>query len=158
MIAFRLPALRFVRVTFVLTVIGLLATPLAMPSAQVKAPAVAGVTLGMTPRDVGAMLGSPDRQQTSLGMRFWEYPGRGITVIWREDAPGVNAIVVSKRGAGVVREVRVGDATQQVFASWGTPVRVRNSGRFIDFVGRGWTLSAEIANGRAVEITLLAAR
>ncbi|PYO48218.1 MAG: hypothetical protein DMD72_07995, partial [Gemmatimonadetes bacterium] len=93
------------RVTFVLAVIGLLATPLAMPSAQVKAPAVAGVTLGMTPRDVGAMLGSPDRQQASLGMRFWEYPARGITVIWREDAPGVNAIVVSKRGAGVVREV-----------------------------------------------------
>lgn len=158
MIAFRLPTLRFARVAVVLTAIGGLATPLAMPSAQVKAPAVAGVALGMTARDVDAVLGSPDRQQTSLGMRFWEYPARGITVIWREDAPGVNAIVVSKRGAGVVREVRVGDATRQVFASWGTPVRVRNSGRFIDFVGRGWTLSAEIANGRAVEITLLAAR
>jgi hypothetical protein len=122
------------------------------------APVIAGVSLGMTAQNVSAALGAPERRQTSLGMRFWEYQARGITVIWRDDALGANAIVVSKRDAGTVRGVQVGDPTRQVLANWGPPARIRNSGRFIDFVGRGWTLSAEIGEGRAVEITLLAAR
>ena len=127
-------------------------------SAQSVAPDIAGVTLGRSAQDVRLALGTPEFVQQSLGMRFWEYHARGITVIWRDDASGANAIVVSKREAGVIRGVRVGDPTQQVLANWGAPARVRNSGRFIDFVGHGWTLSAEIGEGRAIEITLLAAR
>lgn len=134
------------------------ATPIAMTYSQSKAPGVGGVSLEMAPQAVLATLGSPEVEAVSLGMRFWEYRSRGITVIWRDDAPGVRAIVLSKRIAGDVRGVRVGDTTSAISANWGSPVRVRSAGRFLDFAGRQWTLSAEIANGKAVEITLLAAR
>ncbi len=126
--------------------------------AQGKAPAVAGITLGMSPNDVRTALGAPELQQMSLGMRFSEYRARGITVIWRDDAAGVHGIVLSKPDAGEVNGVRVGDPTRNISSKWGQPVRIRQLGRFLDFAGRGWTLSAEVANGRAVEITLLAAR
>ena len=122
-----------------------------------QAPNVAGVSLGMSAGDVRAVLGGPEVQQQSLGMRFWEFRGRGITVIWRDDAAGVSAVVLSKRNAGEIRGVRVGDSSQAIAANWGVPVRVRNGGRFLDFAGRAWTLSTEIARGKAIEITLLAA-
>ena len=131
---------------------------LAVSYAQGKAPAVAGITLGMSPDDVRGVLGAPELQQVSLGMRFSEYRARGITVIWREDATGVHGIVLSKPDAGEVNGVRVGDPAGNISSKWGQPVRIRQSGRFLDFAGRGWTLSAEVARGRAVEITLLAAR
>ena len=51
-------------------------------------------------------------KQMSLGMRFWEYRARGITVIWRDDAPGSHGIVVSKRIAGEMNGVRVGTSTR----------------------------------------------
>jgi hypothetical protein len=114
--------------------------------------------LQMSPEAVMSALGAPVAEEASLGMRFWGYGARGITVIWRNDAPGVSAIVLSKRTAGDIRGVRVGDSRSAISANWGQPVRVRSGGRFLDFAGRKWTLSAEIANGRAVEITLLAAR
>jgi len=44
-----------------------------------------------------------------LGMRFREYRGRGITVVWRDDAIAVIGIVVSKRNADALNSVRVGD-------------------------------------------------
>jgi hypothetical protein len=111
----------------------------------------------MSAAEVRVALGGPEIQQTSLGMRFWEYRARGITVIWRDDAPGAHGIVVSKRIAGHMDGVRVGDETRNISSQWGPTVRIRQSGRFLDFSGNGWTLSAEIAGGRAVELTLLAA-
>jgi hypothetical protein len=148
--------------SFAKVLCGLLLATLALlvaTSARVpgQAPSVAGVSLGMAPGEVTAVLGAPELQEQSLGMRFWEYPRRGITVIWHDDAPGVRAIVLSKRNAGEIRGVRVGDLTRAVSDSWGPPVRVRSAGRFLDFAGRTWTLSAEIAKGKAIEITLLAA-
>jgi hypothetical protein len=112
----------------------------------------------MSAAEVLVALGGPEVQQTSLGMRFWEYRARGITVIWRDDASGAHGIVVSKRIAGEMNGVRVGDAARNISSHWGPTARIRQSGRFLDFSGNGWTLSAEIAGGRAVEITLLAAR
>jgi len=111
----------------------------------------------MSAADVRAALGGPEVLQTSLGMRFWEYRTRGITVIWSDDAPGAHGIVVSKPIAGEMNGVRVGDAARSITTHWGPTVRIRQSGRFLDFSGNGWTLSAEIAGGRAVELTLLAA-
>ncbi len=134
------------------------ATPIAMTYSQSKAPGVAGVSLEMMPQAVAAALGAPEVEEASLGMRFWQYRTRGLTVIWRDDEPGVRAIVLSKRTAGDIRGVRVGDTRSAISANWGSPVRVRSAGRFLDFAGRQWTLSAEMAKGKAVEITLLAPR
>ncbi|HEX9608252.1 MAG TPA: hypothetical protein VF962_13560 [Gemmatimonadaceae bacterium] len=135
-----------------------LAIPIVRTYSQSGSPGVAGVSLEMSPQSVSAVLGAPEVEEASLGMRFWEYRTRGITVIWRDDAPGVRAIVLSKRTAGDIRGVRVGDTKSAISTNWGLPVRVRGAGRFLDFAGRQWTLSAEIAKGKAVEITLLAAR
>ena len=135
-----------------------LAMPIVRTYSQSEAPGVAGVSLEMSREKVVSALGAPEAEEASLGMRFWEYRTRGITVIWRDDAPGVRAIVLSKRTAGDIRGVRVGDTRSAISTNWGLPVRVRGAGRFLDFAGRQWTLSAEIAKGKAVEITLLAAR
>jgi hypothetical protein len=132
-------------------VAAVLALPIVRTYSQSEAPGVAGVSLEMSPERVVV-------EEASLGMRFWEYRTRGITVIWRDDAPGVRAIVLSKRTAGDIRGVRVGDTKSAISTNWGLPLRVRGAGRFLDFAGRQWTLSAEIAKGKAVEITLLAAR
>jgi hypothetical protein len=140
----------------VAVIAGVFALPIVSTYSQSTAPSVAGISLETAPATVVAALGRPEVEEASLGMRFWEYRDRGITVIWRDDAPGVRAIVLSKRTAGDIRGVRVGDTRSAISASWGQPVRVRSDGRFLDFAGREWTLSAEMAKGRAVEITLLA--
>jgi hypothetical protein len=152
----RVPIVRYTGLA--LSALLLSALPKATGSAQGKPPAVAGISLGMSAAEVRVALGGPEVQQTSLGMRFWEYRARGITVIWRDDWPGAHGIVVSKRIAGEMNGVRVGDAARDISSHWGPPARIRQSGRFLDFSGNSWTLSAEIAGGRAVEITLLAAR
>jgi hypothetical protein len=117
---------------------------------------VAGIGLGDQAASVLERLGRADRQQKSLGMSFWEYDARGITLIWKDRSAGVQGIVVSKPAAGALDEVRVGDAAAVARARWGSPVRVRQEGRFLDFVRPGWTLSVEVVDGRIVEITLLA--
>ena len=137
---------------------GLLLLETALGHAHAQSPSVAGIALGMLPQEVSAVLGAPEIRQQSLGMRFWEYRARGLTVIWRDDLPGVSAIVLTKRKAGEIRGVRVGDNGRAVAGNWGPPVRVRSGGRFLDFAGPAWTLSAELANGKAIEITLLTAR
>jgi len=151
----RVPIVRYTGLA--LSALFLSAAPKETRSAQGKPPAVAGISLGMSVAEVRVALGGPEVQQASLGMRFWEYRARGITVIWSDDAPGAHGIVVSKRVAGDVNGVRVGDTARNISSNWGQTVRVRQSGRFLDFLGNGWTLSAEIAGGRAVEITLLGA-
>jgi hypothetical protein len=152
----RVRVIRYAGLT--LSVLLLSAAPRATERAQGKPPAVAGISLGMSPDQVRVRLGGPEVQESSLGMGFWQYRARGITVIWREDAAGVHGIVLSKRAAGNLNGVRVGDTARDISPNWGPPIRVRQSGRFLDFSGDGWTLSAEIAGGRAVEITLLAAQ
>jgi hypothetical protein len=151
----RVPIVRYI--TLALSALFLSAVLKATTLAQGKPPAVAGIGLGMSAAEVSAVLGGPEVHQASLGMRFWEYRARGITVIWRDDAAGAHGIVVNKRIAGEMNGVRVGDDARSLSSQWGPPVRVRQSGRFLDFSGNGWTLSAEIAGGRAVELTLLAA-
>ena len=151
----RVPIVRYTGLA--LSALFLSVVPRATRSVQGKPPAVAGIGLGMSAAEVRGAVGGPEVQQTSLGMIFWEYRVRGITVIWRDDAPGAHGIVVSKRIAGQVNGVSVGDAARSISSQWGPSVRIRQSGRFLDFSGNGWTLSAEIAGGRAVELTLLAA-
>jgi hypothetical protein len=124
---------------------------------QVDGPHVAGVGLGVTAPVVQQVLGRPDRQEGSLGMQFWDYQGRGVTVIWRESEPGVHAIVANRAAAGAVRGVKVGDSQTTLRRQWGTPARVRQDGRFWDFVGAGWVLSAELQERKVVQITLMAA-
>lgn len=124
---------------------------------QAAAPTVAGIGLGASPPLVLQVLGQPDQRQQSLGMRFWDYGRTGMTVVWREETGGVHGIVLRKREAGELGGIRVGDGADAVRAVWGTPARVRHEGRFLDFVGHGWTLSVEVMQGRVIEITLMAA-
>jgi hypothetical protein len=120
-----------------------------------SAPRVAGVALGTTSRGVRATLGKPDREQESLGMRFWDYSRRGISVIWRDGSRGVRGIVVSRAAAGDVNGIKVGDAETAVRTTLGAPARVRQDGRFLDYVGADWVLSIELNQGSVAQITLL---
>jgi len=133
----------------------LLVAAAAVTAGQDPAPQVAGVSLGSTPQSVRSVLGSPDRQQESLGLRFWDYEQRGITLIWREGESGVHGIVASRAEAGDVEGVRVGDRERELRGKLGAPARVRQGGRFLDFIGASWVLSIEVRRGRVVEITLL---
>lgn len=130
---------------------------LAMGIAQSRPPSVAGISLGMSPEQAREAVGKADREEESLGMQFWEYTRRGMTLIWKEGSDGVQGIVVSRAGAGDVGGVRIGDAATSLREHWGTPARVRQEGRFLDFIGARWVLSAELKEGTVVEITLMAA-
>jgi hypothetical protein len=118
---------------------------------------VAGIALGDQPAGVLKRLGRPDREQRSLGMSFWDYERKGITLIWKDMKTGVLGIVLTKADVGAIEGVRVGDTAAAARARLGSPVRVRQEGRFLDFARRGWTLSVEVVEGRIVEITLMAA-
>lgn len=118
-------------------------------------PSVAGVELAADPDKVRSRLGAPEHQSESLGLRFWDYPRRGVTVIWREGEARVHGIVVSRSTAGDIGGVRVGDAESRLREVWGTAVRVRQGGRFVDFAGENWVLSAEVKEGRVVQMTLM---
>jgi hypothetical protein len=90
-------------------------------------------------------------------MRFWDYSGRGITVIWRDGDRGVQGIVVSRTNAGDVRGVKVGDSESSVRKALGVPARTRQDGRFLDYVGAAWVLSFDLIQGSVAQITLLRA-
>lgn len=121
-----------------------------------RGPTVVGVTLRDSSRRVLAALGSPELRSTFFAFRVWEYPGRGITLMWSEGDDELRIIIVAKRGAGDVAGVRVGDALATARARWGTPARSRQDGRYVDFPRSGWMLSAEVMNQKINEITLMA--
>jgi hypothetical protein len=141
----------------VATLVSLLWAAACGAAGQSAPPQLAGVSLGATPQIVRTVLGPPDRQEESLGMRFWDYERRGITLIWAEREAGVHGIVASRTEAGDVEGIRVGDREAQVRRKWGAPARVRQGGRFLDFIGATWVLSVELHRGRIVEITLMGA-
>ncbi|HXV87199.1 MAG TPA: hypothetical protein VD793_10890, partial [Gemmatimonadales bacterium] len=140
-------------------VVGVLAALAVALGAQTQstAPSVAGVRLGMTVEQARRAVGRAEREGESLGMRFWEYPRKGMTVIWKEGTEGVQGIVVNSARAGAARGIKVGDSEDALRRQWGTPARDRQEGRFLDFIGAGWVLSAELKDGVVVEITLMAA-
>jgi hypothetical protein len=123
----------------------------------VAAPRVGGAGLGDSHAGVLAALGTPVGRQRSLGLVFWDYPQRGFSLIWDQDQDRVRAIVLRTPAAGPVEGVRVGDSVTSLRARWGTPVRVRQRGRFLDFARQDWTCSFEVARGRVAEITLMRA-
>ena len=118
---------------------------------------VAGIGLGTTALAVRATLGTPDLEQQSLGLRFWDYKGRGITVIWQEGDAGVRGIQLNRAVAGDVGGVKVGDSETALRKTWGSPARVRQQGRYVDFVGAEWVLSAELSQGKIAQMTLMRA-
>jgi hypothetical protein len=127
----------------------------AVPDPRVDLPRVGGVALGDSASAVLTALGNPEHRQESLGLRFWDYQRRGISLTWDKDDSRVHVIVLSKRSAGEVAGVRVGDSAATTRARWGAPARGRERGRFLDFVRHGWTCTAEMKQGFVVEITLL---
>ena len=138
-------------------VVALFVTPFGLLAPQAAAPRIAGVALGTLSPGVRGLLGKPDREQESLGMRFWDYTRRGLTVIWQDGDRGVQGIVVTRPDAGDVSGVKVGDAETHVREALGAPARVRQNGRFLDYVGSDWVLSIELNQGMVVQITLLRA-
>jgi hypothetical protein len=127
----------------------------AVPDAHVDLPRVGGLVLGDSASAVLTALGNPEHRQESLGLRFWDYPRRGMSLTWDKDDGRVHVIVLSKRSTGEVVGVRVGDSAATIQARWGAPARARERGRFLDFVRHGWTCTAEMKQGIVVEITLL---
>ena len=119
-------------------------------------PAVAGPRLGDPPSAVRVLLGEPERRQTSLGMDFWDYDRRGLSLIWDLDRTTLRVIVLKKSGAGVIEGLRVGDNATQVRARWGAPARARQHGRFVDFTRPQWVQTVEVRDGYVVEITVTA--
>jgi len=119
-------------------------------------PTVAGLWLGDPPNAVRAQLGEPERRQTSLGMDFWDYDRRGLSLIWDLDRTTLRVIVLKKSGAGVIEGLRVGDNATQVRARWGAPARARQHGRFVDFTRPQWVQTVEVRDGHVVEITVTA--
>jgi len=119
-------------------------------------PAVAGLWLGDRPSAVRAQLGEPEHRQTSLGLDFWDYDSRGLSLIWDLDRPALRVIVLKTMAAGAIEGVRVGDRATQVRARWGAPARARQNGRFVDFPRPTWVQTAELRDGHVIEITLTA--
>lgn len=119
-------------------------------------PRVAGVALGDSAAAVTRRLGSPDRRDRSMGLVFWEYASRGLSVWWDGDRAVMRAIVLHKPQAGDVEGVRVGDAAAAVRIKWGEPTRVRQDGRFLDYARAAWVQTVEVDRSHVVEITVLA--
>lgn len=117
---------------------------------------VAGVALGAGPAAVERALGRPDRRQESLGLGFWDYEGAGVSLLWDADESVLRAVVLKKPAAGSLEGMRVGDSAAFVRDRWGEPTRVRQGGRFLDFMRSAWIQTAEVHGGRIVEITVLA--
>jgi hypothetical protein len=115
---------------------------------------VGGVSLGDSTATVLAVLGKPEHRQQLLGFVTWEYPTRGLTLMWDRDQHTVRVMVVVKRRVGAVAGVRVGDPSSVARAEWGEPVRVRQDGRFLDFLHPAWAATAEVVKGKIVEITM----
>lgn len=90
----------------------------------------------------------------TIGMRFWDY-GRGFTVIWRMPEQVVHGVIVANNWSEGVGGVRVGDTEHDLLKRWGTPARIRQGGKYLDFLGDHWVLSAEVGDGRVVRLTLL---
>jgi hypothetical protein len=128
------------------------------PAPQDPPPALGGIRLGSVAREVRRVLGAPERMQESIGMRFWDYERRGIALIWQEGEAGVLGIVATRAAAGAIRDVRVGDPEAVLRKAWGEPARIRQEGRFLDYVGDGWVFSVELRDGAVVEMTLMGTR
>jgi hypothetical protein len=54
--------------------------------------------------------------------------------------------------------VRVGDSEAALRDQWGTPARIRQDGRFLDYVGDGWVFSVELRERAVGEMTLMGTR
>lgn len=117
-------------------------------------PVVGGVSVGDSAAAVRAALGQPGKRQESFGFVVWEYPERGLMLMWDREERTVRVMVLSRPAAGGVDGVRVGDAGSTLRQRWGSPARVRQDGRFLDFVRHRWTVTAELVGGVVKEITL----
>lgn len=117
-----------------------------------------GIALGDSAGAVLHLLGAPDRRQESLGLRFWDFSTRGVSLTIDKADDRVHVIILTNSEAGAIDGVRVGDPAMSVRPHWGSPARVREHGRFLDFIRRGWTCTAELQRSSVVEITLTLAR
>lgn len=126
-----------------------------LASDQGAAPSIAGVGLGDTAPEVVRVIGRPDREVETLGLRFWDYKARALTVIWHDGEPGLQGLVARGRESGRVEGIQVGDAAASARRAWGEPSRVRQDGRFVDFIRARWVISIEVADGRVRELTVM---
>ena len=129
-----------------------LATPAA--GAAQSPPWLGGVVLGDSAPAVIASMGKPDRRQEFFGFLVWDYQQRGVSVMLDCEQHRVRVLVLTKRDAGAVEGVRVGDRLADLTAAWGAPTRIRQDGRFRDFARHGWFVSVEMQHHTIIEITV----
>lgn len=118
--------------------------------------AVSAQWLGERPSTMRARIGEPDRRQQSLGLDFWDYDRRGLSLIWDLDRPALRVIVLKTADAGAIEGIRVGDRQALLRVRWGAPTRTRQEGRFVDFTRAEWVQTVELRDGRVAEITVTA--
>ena len=118
-------------------------------------PRVAGISVGNTEYSVRSTLGDPERKEAALGMTLWHYAQRQMTILWRDGESGVHGVVVAGEKAGDVDGVKIGDTREASIRLWGVPARIRQDGRYLDFVGAHWVLTVEVWHDTVVQMTLM---
>lgn len=110
-----------------------------------RAPAVAGIDLGMTEGQVVSILGAPEeRGQAQNDVLVLRYPSRGIGVLLRPRR-GVVGVVLFTPSAGDLVGFRVGQPTDLVRAAWGEPSEVE--GTLLIYDHGSWVATADDGDG-----------
>ena len=78
-------------------------------------------------------------------------------MLWRAGDARAHGIVVAGANAGALDSVKVGDTREAAIHAWGVPKRIREDGRYLDYVGSHWVLTLEVWQGTVVQMTLLRA-
>ena len=117
-----------------------------------KPPVLAGFRLGDRMPAVRARLGAPVRVDT-LGRGpkaalSLTNPATGTTAVVDADL-GLAILYLTRREAGALDEVRVGDAKAAVLARWGQPTTVNGASAL--WVVGGWVVVVELGNGDTVK-------
>ena len=104
-------------------------------------PPFLNLTLGQSQSEIVKMLGAPDVADTLAAGTFslaWLKRGVSVVVTEREGAAIINA---TKREAGTLDGVRVGDTHAAVRAQWGEPTKEQGAS-WLYLLGR-WVIAAE---------------
>lgn len=117
-----------------------------------KPPVLAGFRLGDKMPAVRARLGTPVRVDT-LGRGpkaalSLTNAASGTTAVVDADL-GLAILYLTRREAGALDEVRVGDAKAAVLARWGQPTTVNGASAL--WVVGGWVVVVELGNGDTVK-------
>jgi predicted Zn-dependent protease len=101
------------------------------------APSLGGISLGVSSERVTSTLGRPQEGTAGGDGPVWSYPDRGIILVMSKDRRVV-AVNLTKRQAGAVDGVRVGDALTQAAQRLGVPAQ--REGDLLYYDRGGWAI------------------